>query len=218
MLITLRPLTDISSVDLFDGRLETFGVREHVTEATNMQSRMLTDGSEYLEVNVCADGLVGTFTRRGRNAFGKSKILHIIGKVFDVEIASEHEKLAKEKEEIETEDDIGSGSIAPPAQEEAAMTREDRDAFYAQRKDAGQRIDPTTAIVEWCWARVADPYGIEHDLPEEYSCVGREHFACDPNERVWVHFSDLPEATHTALMHKEQPSFTTSGGRVTWNI
>ena len=52
-----RLLRKASACDLFDGRLEEFGVREHVKpEATTETSRLLTDGRNYLWVYIDDDG------------------------------------------------------------------------------------------------------------------------------------------------------------------
>jgi hypothetical protein len=49
-----------------------------------------------------------------------------------------------------------------------------------------------------------DPYGVWPEPPEEYQQVGREYFARSPGSEVWVHFSDLPEATRDALWKKHR--------------
>lgn len=61
------------------------------------------------------------------------------------------------------------------------------------------RIDPATAEVNWIYGQVADPYGLDPDLPEENYCVGRLYFARDPASDIWVEFGDLPEDTREAL-------------------
>jgi hypothetical protein len=73
------------------------------------------------------------------------------------------------------------------------------DEFLAERKEAGGRLDPATAEVQWTYAQTLDPYGIYPDLPEECQQVGREYFARSPGNDVWVSFYDLPEETATAL-------------------
>jgi hypothetical protein len=79
------------------------------------------------------------------------------------------------------------------------MTDEERKIWLAIRTEAGLKIDPETAEVEWEYAQTLDPYGLDPDLPEECQCVGREYFARSPGSDVWVHFGDLPEATRDAL-------------------
>ena len=59
-----RLLGKVPACDLCDGRLEEFGVREHVKpEATTEKSRLLTDGRNYLWVYIDDDGFVGCLTR-----------------------------------------------------------------------------------------------------------------------------------------------------------
>ena len=79
------------------------------------------------------------------------------------------------------------------------MTDEERKAWLAVRKEAGLKIDPATAEVDWHYAYTVDPYGIGPELPEEARQVGREYFARSPGSDVWVEFGDLPEATRDAL-------------------
>ena len=57
------------------------------------------------------------------------------------------------------------------------------------RKEAGLKIDPETAEVDWTYAQVLDPYGgAAPNFPEEYWCVGREYFARSPGSDIWVQF------------------------------
>ncbi len=76
--------------------------------------------------------------------------------------------------------------------------------WLAIRKEAGLKIDPATAEVTWTYIQIADPYGIDPDLPEECQCVGRGYFACAPDSEVWVSFYDLPEVTRDALWEKHK--------------
>ena len=84
-----RPLKHIAATDMFDGRLEAFGVREHFNVDTTDTSRMLTDGRNYLWVYV-RDDLVAAFTRYAPNG-SPGKILSAIAEAFDVDIVSEYE-------------------------------------------------------------------------------------------------------------------------------
>ena len=78
----------------------------------------------------------------------------------------------------------------------------DHTQFYAAKKEAGLKIDPATAEVDWIYAQTFDPYGIEPDLPEEYQQIGRKYFARSPGSDEWVLFDDLSEATQNALWAK----------------
>ena len=68
-----------------------------------------------------------------------------------------------------------------------------------EREAVGLRINPETAHVFYVIAQTLDPYGDDPQLPDELRQTGREFFAVDPEERVAVHFHDLPEATREAL-------------------
>jgi hypothetical protein len=63
------------------------------------------------------------------------------------------------------------------------------------RKEAGLKIDPETAEVDWIYAQTVDPYGDRRDIPDECWQVGREYFARSPGSDIWVNFGDLPKAT-----------------------
>jgi hypothetical protein len=43
----------------------------------------------------------------------------------------------------------------------------DVEQWLAIRKEAGLKINPKTAEVEWRYAQTLDPYGVYPDLPEE---------------------------------------------------
>ena len=84
-------LKKVPACDLFDGRLEEFGVREHVKpEATTEKSRLLTDGCNYLWAYIDDDGFVGCLTRYAPNG-APGKILNALANVFDTDIVSEYE-------------------------------------------------------------------------------------------------------------------------------
>ena len=85
---------------------------------------------------------------------------------------------------------------------EDMMTDEERKIWLAIRKEAGLKIDPETAEVDWTYAATLDPYGIDPELPEENRDVGRQYFARAPGSDMWVSFYDLPKATRDALWKK----------------
>jgi hypothetical protein len=85
------PLKKIRADQLFDGRLDEFGIYEHVKpEETTSTKRCLTDGSNYLWVFVGEDGFVVTFTRYAANGY-PGKILNAVREVFETHIPSEYE-------------------------------------------------------------------------------------------------------------------------------
>jgi len=75
------------------------------------------------------------------------------------------------------------------------------------RKEEGRRIDPDAAEVFWLHAYVADPYGVDPDLPEEERCIGRAYFARSPDSDIWVSFGDLPDEVRKKLWTKESPEW-----------
>jgi hypothetical protein len=84
-------LPPISASELFDGRLEKFGVREHVNEETTEDHRCLVDGNNYLWLDVADDGNVTGFKRYAPNG-NPSRIIDAIFSAFEGhEIFSEYE-------------------------------------------------------------------------------------------------------------------------------
>src|SRR5215472_6456151 len=84
-----RSLIPIRVADLFDGRLEIFGVREHHSKEATANQKCLTDGRNLLWGYASENGVVSSFSRYGLNA--PWRILDAIANEFDVEIVSEHE-------------------------------------------------------------------------------------------------------------------------------
>jgi hypothetical protein len=70
--------------DVFDGRLEEFGIHEHIVSETTDTYRCLTDGRDYVWVRM--DG-AGFFW----HVRGMSKILCAVADAFDTDIVSEHQ-------------------------------------------------------------------------------------------------------------------------------
>jgi hypothetical protein len=84
-------LNRISARDLFDGRLEQFGVREHFNSAlTTDRRRCLTDGNNYMWVHIDEDGIISDLTRCAGNR--ASTILNAVAESFNTEIISEYDE------------------------------------------------------------------------------------------------------------------------------
>ena len=65
-----RALTPIRMSDLFDGRLASFQVKEHIcicADTTSSNARCLSDGENYLWVYADDDGFVAGLTRYAWN-------------------------------------------------------------------------------------------------------------------------------------------------------
>jgi hypothetical protein len=83
-----RLTKEIKFRDLFDGRLEPFGIREeYIDGSTSFNSRALTDGRNFLWVY--GKETVQALTRYGRNC--PDYILEVIAKTFDTNLWSEYE-------------------------------------------------------------------------------------------------------------------------------
>ena len=95
---------------------------------------------------------------------------------------------------------------------EDMLADEEREIWLAIRKEAGLKIDPETAEVQYIYAQTLDPYGVDPDLPEELQQIGREYFARSPGSDVWVCFYDLPEATRDALWKKHRSKLAFPAG------
>ena len=82
------------------------------------------------------------------------------------------------------------------------VSAEEQHDFVEVRREAGLKIDPATAEVDWSYEQTLDPYGIDPDLPEELQQVGRQYFARAPGSDIWVSFYDLPDETRKMLWNK----------------
>jgi hypothetical protein len=75
----------IPDCDVFDGRLEEFGIREHIVpDKTTDTYRCLTDGREYVWVRIDGSGFFWSVR-------GTSEILGTVAHVFETCIVSEHQ-------------------------------------------------------------------------------------------------------------------------------
>jgi hypothetical protein len=109
----------VTARDLFGGKLENRGIREHLSPDTDEERRCLTDGRNYLWVYISEDGLVFSLSRYFPNG-APDKILRAIAETFDTQIFSEYEPQYwgfATQEEWEAAD--------------KAMADRDRNEFYA---------------------------------------------------------------------------------------
>jgi len=89
-----------------------------------------------------------------------------------------------------------------PVKKKTTSEKAEEEQWLAIRKEAGLKIDPRTAAVDWGYGQTFDPYGIldEWELSEECHQVGRVYFARSPqSDDIWVHFGDLPETVREEL-------------------
>jgi hypothetical protein len=86
-----KTLKNVNVQELFDGRLKSYGVCEHINpEQTTDESRCLTDGPNVLWVYIDDEGFVD-FLKRYAGGGDPSKILEAIAQAFDTDIVSEHD-------------------------------------------------------------------------------------------------------------------------------
>jgi hypothetical protein len=79
-----------------------------------------------------------------------------------------------------------------------ALAKMGLEEWLAIRREAGLKIDPETAEVDWQYRHVLDPYEVRDLTPEEM-CIGRSYFARAPGSDIWVSFYDLSKETVKAL-------------------
>ena len=93
-----------------------------------------------------------------------------------------------------------------PVKKKTASEKAEEEQSLAIRKEAGLKIDPKTAEVDWSYGLDLDPYGIcdEWELPEEFDQVGHQRSACFPQSDIWVHFSDLPDTVREELWARQK--------------
>ena len=177
-----RAEKDILASELFDGRLQKLGVREHGQARKN--HRCLTDGENCLGVRINDAGYVAGFEREWNGNWGSpEKILSAVSDAFETKIFSYREP----------------EYYGLKSEEEKAAWRSEQDEYLGIRKAEGLKIDPDTAEVSWEYAPLADVYGVYPYLPDEIDCIGRVYFARRPGSDIWVEFQDIPDKTCDAL-------------------
>jgi hypothetical protein len=87
-----------------------------------------------------------------------------------------------------------------------------REEYLESRIAAGRVIDVETCEIEWWWARIVDPYGVD---PDSDPCVGRVTFVISAESDGPVCYYDLPEDKRRALdarIDRESRAPTTAEG------
>ena len=131
--------------DVFDGRLEKYGIREYVDDGqTSDRQRCLTDGRNYIWFFCNDSGKLDCMRRYGANA--PQRILNAIEKAFDTAIYCEHEPQFWGFESQEEWDS---------AMEEAS--RKDEENLYAEimKFVGGQRCDLRPGTIGMIMANIA---------------------------------------------------------------
>lgn len=75
--------------------------------------------------------------------------------------------------------------------------------WLAARRQAGLKLDPKNAEIDYSYGQILDPYRIGPKVPSELYQGGRIYFARSPGSDIWVEFGDLPESTRKALWKKK---------------
>jgi hypothetical protein len=97
---------------------------------------------------------------------------------------------------------MSNNEIKPTQNADTRFVTIRAEIWHALLKIAGRQIDPENAEVHWRFGQVVNPYGVYPDLAAECDCVGRLYFARRSGSRIWIEFSDLPDATRKALWEK----------------
>ncbi len=141
-----RTAEKISAHELFDGRLEAYGVREHINpDETSEKRRCLTDGRNYMWVYIDDDGFVGSVTRYAPGG-APGKILKAIAEAFDTDVVSEYEPQYWGFETQEEWDACWD-----------EMAKKDRQAFYGEvlKYLAGEPHDLRPGTIGMIKAKIA---------------------------------------------------------------
>lgn len=87
-------------------------------------------------------------------------------------------------------------------EESTTMTDMTPEQWLAIRKEAGRKLDPATAEIDWSHGYDCDPYGVNPDLPDEMKQVGRQYWARSPGSDVWVNDQDWPKEIAAQLWRR----------------
>lgn len=110
------------------------------------------------------------------------------------------------------EEELVEAVMENPPSNGMVIAEQEREKWYAIRREEALKINPQTAEVMWSYQYTLDPYGTERELPEEFRQVGREYFARAPGSDIWVWFYDLPRATEDALWEKHKAKLAFPAG------
>jgi hypothetical protein len=94
--------------------------------------------------------------------------------------------------------DVGKPKESEMTSQKQKTNRGKANLWLKQRNQAGPRIDPSSADLEFM---VLDPYGLL-DVTSEENCVGRLYFVRSPDSGGWVSFYDLPDKTTDELWRR----------------
>jgi hypothetical protein len=95
------------------------------------------------------------------------------------------------------------------------VTENEVEVFLRRKREAGLKIDPETAEIEWFHGQSLDPYELGIDIPEEMSQIERHYFARAPGSGEWVEFGELPDETREAIWRREDARIDAADGKAT---
>jgi hypothetical protein len=93
------------------------------------------------------------------------------------------------------------------------VTEDEAEVFLSRKREAGRKIDPETAEIEWFHGQSLDPYHLGIEIPDEMWQIERHYFARAPGSDEWVDFGDLPDETREALWRRENARIEAAGGK-----
>ena len=196
-----RLLTDVVACDVFDGRLEVFGIHEHFNNETTEQSRLLTDGRNYLWLYIDDAGFVSCVTRYMPNG-APSKILSAIAEAFDTEIVSEHEP---QFWGFETQEEWDSSELA--------IAKEQKEKFYREilKYLQGELNDITPGTIGMIKAEIAkklvdgDPMLLLAANKDKFQAAIESTYDCDHAVFVELSPQELAAAKMRASHEDDLP-------------
>lgn len=87
------------------------------------------------------------------------------------------------------------------ANERTKRTSDDEQSvtsWLADRKKAGQEIDPCNCDTMCIYAQQVDPYDV-HEIEDGADCVGEKRFARSKGSGIWVYEYDIPAHIRGAI-------------------
>ncbi len=84
----------------------------------------------------------------------------------------------------------------------AQLSQPEAQGWLAIVKEAGQKLDPETAVAARWYVRALDPYGFCADYPDGWNVGEKAWFARSPESDIWVLFGDCPKATCERLCQR----------------
>ena len=159
-----------------------------------------------------ASGGWATLETLGMEAMREGRMRFVTGAEREALEREMHERVEAEfREELLKRKATMYVNLQEWAKPREGMTINDIEAFLAERRAEGLRIDPAPCERACRIVPVIDPYGLL-DLPEAEQCFSPEPFVRNP-DGDWVWYGDVPEATFAAILarHEKEEADATGG-------